>query len=149
MSYATASYTFLGEPIMSSDLKTATLQCQFIPPESISGKTCSVQCTFFNWDQFSGPVPGTTSRDAFVLDADWPQLYAGTLNSFDSTVTRTPISGFSNNTHKAMGPIGIFLPHGPHVVKFTVYRFDAFPLSSTTTGNLMFMCLTFSPMTKT
>lgn len=142
---ATSVFTFSGITTVADNLLTATLDANFTPPSNISGKTCYVHCTAFNWD-FAGSTLTFSSREAISFYHSWPQTLSGSCTK-NGTTLRVPAALFHSNNAMfySTGPILCYIPDGPQTVSFTVYREDGSPIASSMANNYFFAAFKIVP----
>lgn len=143
---ATSVFAFSGVLNTSTDFTVGSLQTTFDPPANISGKTCYVECTYWNYDMSVSPTPSLTSRDAFLFTLSWAQTVSGTVTDDITRLGRVPMAGINNNFFYSTGPVLCYIPDGPHPVIFTVTRADGTNISNSVNNNVFYALLKITPV---
>ena len=128
---ATCAVSFESFLTVSSAGTDGTCTLNFNPPSNISGKLCYAKVEAFNLNWDDGSVASSniyTNPKAyhnFVLRADWAQTQSASVEGVNTQRLSVPLAILKYATGDSVGlPTLIFIPDGPHSVRFDVTRAD-------------------------
>ena len=141
---ATSAINFQSLLTLNTGLTRGECELEFRPPSNIAGKVCYVDIKAFalSWDDL---YVTPQVHHSFLLRSSWAQIQGGSVESSTQKVN-APLAILNYSSQQSASlPVLVYIPDGPHQLRFTVQRMDGGVIGIATTDISMCILMSIVP----